>query len=168
MCVFSYFPSPVPFFNRVSCSARVQMTTFAFLYPVSACLCAQIGYRSLFSFSCTRFPSDFRLSSGTDHSFPSPVPGFRLSLRSDRVQMNTFPLLYPVFVRLRAQVGYRSLFFFSCTRFSSKLPLRKGTDGHFCLPVPFPPILCIPAGCLRMMPPFQTISSRTCWILGCS
>ena len=94
---------------------RVQMTVFLLLYPVSVRFPAQIGYRSPFSCSCTRFPSVFLLKSGTDHTFSTPVPGFRPFSCSDRVQITIFLLLYPVSVRFPAQIGYRSPFSFSCT-----------------------------------------------------
>ena len=109
------FPSPVPGFRPFSCSDRVQITLFLLLYPVFVCFPAQIGYRSPFSFSCTRFPSVFLLRSGTDHTFSTPVPGFRPFSCSDRVQITLFPLLYPVSVHFPAQIGYRSHFFYSCT-----------------------------------------------------
>ena len=74
--------------------------------------------------------------SGTDGHFPSPVPGFRPISCSDRVQMALFLLLYPVFVRFPAQIGYRRPLLLSCTRFPSDFPLRSGTDRHFPSPVP--------------------------------
>ena len=94
------------------------------------------GYRRPLSSSRTRFPPDFPLRSGTDCHFPSPVPGFRPFSLSDRVQIAIFLLLYPVSVRFSAQIGYRSPFSFSCTRFPSDFPLRSGTDRHFPSPVP--------------------------------
>ena len=73
---------------------------------------------------------------GTERTFPSPVPGFRPISCSDRVQIATFPLLYPVSVRFPAQIGYRRPLFRFCTRFPSDFPIRSGTDHHFLSPVP--------------------------------
>lgn len=115
---------------------RVQMALFLLLYPVSFIFHALHGYRWHFSLSCTRFSSDFVLKSGTDRTFPFPVPGFRLTSRSDRVQIALFILLYPVFVWLCAKIGYRLHFFFSCTRLLSFFLLCKGTDHAFPSPVP--------------------------------
>ena len=115
---------------------RVQMTVFLLLYPVFVHFPAQIGYRSHFFYSCTRFPSVFLLRSGTDHHFPAPVPGFRPFSCSDRVQITLFLLLYPVFVCFPAQIGYRSHFSFSCTRFPSVFLLKSGTDHTFPASVP--------------------------------
>ena len=115
---------------------RVQMTVFLLLYPVSVRFPAQIGYRSHFFYSCTRFSSVFLLKSGTDHTFSTPVPGFRPFSCSNRVQITIFLLLYPVSVHFPAQIGYRSPFSFSCTRFPSVFLLRSGTDHTFSTPVP--------------------------------
>ena len=110
------------------------------LFPTSVPLPLQVsqstGYRRPLSSSCTRFPSDFPLRSGTDHTFSSPVPGFRPISCSGRVQITLFLLLYPVSVRFPAPVGYRLHFSFSCTRFPSDFPLRSGTDRTFPSPVP--------------------------------
>ena len=132
---FSHF-LPFSGFRFIFHLARVQIALFLLLYPVSIRFPAQIGYRSHFSFSCTRFSSDFPFRPGTDRHFSSPVPGFRPISRSDRVQITLFLLLYPVSVRFPAQIGYRSHFSFSCTRFPSDFPLRSGTDRHFPSPVP--------------------------------
>lgn len=58
----------------------------------------------------------FLLSKGTDCHFPSPVPGRRLFYRFPRVQMTTFPLLYPADALFSASHGYRRPLFLSCTR----------------------------------------------------
>ncbi len=119
----------------------ISISNSLWFKPLFSCSCTGSGftahgYRRPLSSSCTRFPSDFPLRSGTDYSFPSPVPGFRPISRSGRVQMTTFLFLYPVSVRFPAQIGYRSHFLFSCTRFPSDFPLRSGTDQPKPSPVP--------------------------------
>ena len=131
-------PSPPPY-----CSTRVQMALFFLLYPVSVRFPAQIGYRRPFSLSCTRFSSDFLLKPGTDHHFPSPVPGFRPISCSNRVQITIFLFLYPFSVVFPVQIGYRSPFSCSCTlavvlMFSNQHHLRMAALRRCILP----PALC--------------------------
>ena len=91
----STFRTPVPDQRAKSAFPRVQTTTFAFLYPVFVQFPAKIGYRSHFSFSCTRPTCKISLPTGTDSLFCSPVPGRRAKSTFARVQTNTFALLYP-------------------------------------------------------------------------
>ena len=88
---------------------RVQTTTFFFLYPVSVRFPTPVGYRSHFLFSRTRFPSDFLLRSGTDHTFPSPVPDRLLFFATLRVQEALFSLLYPYHFGLSQQIHFEEL-----------------------------------------------------------
>ena len=49
----------------------------------------------------------FLLPTGTDDHFSSPVPGRRFIFRFPRVQMTSFPLLYPADAFFTASQGYR-------------------------------------------------------------
>ena len=154
-CFFSLYCSHLHPFSIVAfCLAcrsfvnatTIHYTTILFPFPPYASVdlppllhTAPQGYKWHFSFSCTRFPSDFLLKSGTDDHFPSPVPGFRPISCSNRVQTTIFLLLYPFSVVFPTQIGYRRPFSCSCTRSLSFFLLKSGTDDHFPSPVP---VLC--------------------------
>lgn len=117
--------------QATSSISRVQEAVFVLLYPVFVRLPAPVGYRRPLSSSCTRFSSDSPLRSGTDHTFPPPVPGFRPISRLDRVQEALFVLLYPVFVQFPAQIRYRSHFSASCTRRAKKIKFLSESDKKY-------------------------------------
>ncbi len=75
-------------------------------------------------------------ATGTGSTFRTPVPDQRTKSAFSRVQTTSFAFLYPVFVYFPAKIGYRSHFFFSCTRPTCKNEHFTGTDNHFRSPVP--------------------------------
>ena len=101
---------PPPAFLLPHFSAGFRSAPFFCHFP------AFQGYRLPLSFSCTRPAPFLPLPTGTDDHFSSPIPGRRFIFRFPRVQMTTFPLLYPAIVLFSASHGYRRPLFLSCTR----------------------------------------------------
>ncbi len=78
------------------------------------------------------------LSPGTGGGFCSPVPFFFPFSCFARVQTTTFALLYPKKADFWHIFGYRWQFLSFCTREKQISDMFSGTDGGFCLSVPFP------------------------------